>query len=75
MAHKAENMKFLTDINKETNMVDSKCFKKEIHRFENREFIIPSGYDEILRNYYGEYMKLPPKNQRISNHYFSAYRK
>lgn len=30
-------------------------------------------YDEYLKNMYGDYMKLPPKEQQISNHDFTAY--
>lgn len=33
--------------------------------FEGHSFYIPNGYDRILRNIYGDYMVLPPENQRI----------
>lgn len=32
-------------------------------------------YDPVLRQTYGDYMKLPPENERIGHHYYSAYRK
>lgn len=41
--------------------------------FEGRKFLIPSGYDELLTNMYGDYMKLPPAEQRVSNHDFVAW--
>lgn len=41
------------------------------HKFENHNFYIPKKYDELLRNYYGNYMKLPPKEKQVSNHYIS----
>lgn len=41
------------------------------HRFENHYFYIPKKYDEFLKNYYGDYMKLPPKDKQISNHLIS----
>lgn len=34
------------------------------HRFETIEVKIPSGYEEILRITYGDYMKYPPVDQR-----------
>ena len=38
------------------------------HKFENQEFYIPAGYDKILRIFYGNYMLLPPKEQREGHH-------
>ena len=40
--------------------------------FEGCEFCAPVGYDEILKIEYGEYMKLPPEDQRV-RHDFEAY--
>lgn len=36
--------------------------------FEGRKFEVPGGYHEILRTYYGDYMKLPPVSQRKQHH-------
>lgn len=36
--------------------------------FEDRKFNIASGYDTILKSYYGDYMQLPPIDKRISPH-------
>ena len=36
--------------------------------FENRKFPIYSGYDEMLRIFYGDYMKLPPIKERVCKH-------
>ena len=41
--------------------------------FEGNLFFAPIGYDEYLHGVYGDYMKLPPANQRVSHHAFSAY--
>ena len=41
--------------------------------FEGRKYKIPAGYDEYLRESYGEYMQLPPKDKRVSTHKFKAY--
>ena len=31
--------------------------------------IIPNGYEQILTSIYGDYMKLPPENERFPHHY------
>lgn len=43
--------------------------------FEDDTFLIPCGYDEILRDAYGDYMQLPPEEDRVAHHYYKAYRK
>ena len=32
-------------------------------------------YDKVLRHTYGDYMKLPPKEERIGHHYYKVYQK
>lgn len=32
--------------------------------FENREFFVMKGYDAVLRRRYGDYMEIPPEDQR-----------
>lgn len=55
------------------------CFKRKACNssiainFEGRQFMTMSGYDEYLTATYGNYMKLPPENQRVSHHAFEAY--
>lgn len=41
--------------------------------FEGKQYPIPVGYDEWLTNFYGDYMKLPPVEKRVSHHKFIAY--
>ena len=36
--------------------------------FEGRTFKIMKGYDRVLRNIYGDYMQLPPEDQRQPKH-------
>ena len=36
--------------------------------FEGRTFQIMKGYDRVLRNIYGDYMQLPPEDQRQPKH-------
>ena len=33
-------------------------------QFEGREAFVPGNYDAFLRGYYGDYMKIPPKEKQ-----------
>ena len=35
-----------------------------VHSFEDSEMTIPKNYDSILKECYGDYMKLPPIEER-----------
>lgn len=49
-------------------------FEKTIrHQFESIEIDIPEGYDSILRHTFGDYMQLPPDNQRGNQHELEVY--
>ena len=41
--------------------------------FEGHEFQCIADYDAYLTQHYGNYMQLPPKESRVSNHDFTAY--
>jgi phosphorylcholine metabolism protein LicD len=49
-------------------------FKKSVfinqrtHDFENYQFLIPNKPEVILEEIYGDFMQLPPKNQRVAPH-------
>ena len=43
--------------------------------FEGTNLPVPKGYDEVLRNFYGDYMQLPPEEKRVAHHYYTAYLK
>ncbi|WP_295916209.1 phosphorylcholine transferase LicD [uncultured Anaerovibrio sp.] len=44
-------------------------------KFEDYEFRIPKQFDEVLRHGYGNYMILPPEQERIGHHYYKVYKK
>lgn len=41
--------------------------------FENHRLKVMGGYDQCLRNYYGDYMQLPPIEKRVTHHSFEAF--
>ena len=41
--------------------------------FQHLELPAPSGYDVYLKHLYGNYMQLPPPEQRVSTHDFKIY--
>ena len=44
-------------------------------KFEDYTFKIPRAYDKLLKIWYGDYMQLPPEEDRIYHHLYTAYRK
>lgn len=47
--------------------------KRILFKFEDSQFYVPSGYDGWLRHIYGDYMKLPPKEDQIHKHEVNNY--
>jgi O-antigen/teichoic acid export membrane protein/phosphorylcholine metabolism protein LicD len=45
------------------------------HIFGDQDFSIPHEFEYCLKAGYGDYMKLPPKEQRIGHHDYSAFLK
>jgi len=41
--------------------------------FEDDSFPVPTGYDAYLTELYGDYMKLPPKEQQVTRHHIEAF--
>lgn len=51
-------------------------FNKRVEvKFEDSIFYAPIGYDKILRDEYGDYMNLPPKDQQIPHHVINTFYK
>lgn len=61
----------------ETKECLDKCdFEKSVDvEFNGEIFKAPQGYDRLLRKTYGDYMQLPPEEERIAHHYYRAYEK
>lgn len=41
--------------------------------FENHKFHATKHYHKMLKRIYGDYLKLPPEDKRVSHHIFDAY--
>lgn len=58
----------------EREMVNPEVFDKMILvPFEGKMYSIPEKYDEWLTAVFGDYMQLPPVEQRVSHHNFQAF--
>lgn len=56
-------------------MCDRRVFDSFVEvEFEGKQYKAPVGWDEWLTCYYGDYMQLPPENERVTHHSFVAYR-
>lgn len=87
--NKLDKIAILTNANnKESKMVNNivwcykdekACFlRKDLNEyidveFEGHKFKSIVGYDNFLRAHYGNYMQLPPEDQRNPHHGFAAY--
>ena len=59
---------FCSAIN-EKSLCHASCL--EDAKFEDKEFLIPKEYDEVLRVAYGDYMQLPPEEDRVPHHHLT----
>jgi lipopolysaccharide cholinephosphotransferase len=65
---------FISPYSKYKNRHRKSIFTERIKvQFEDGEFWAPKGYDEYLRNIYGDYMQLPPKEQQKTHHANNVY--
>ena len=56
-----------------TGALPKSVYEKDYNEFEGHEFCVPRGYDAWLTKFYGNYMKLPPKEERIPSHEGDSY--
>lgn len=56
---------------KKSYFESGECFKE----FNGEMFRVPIEYDKCLKAMYGNYMELPPKEQRVAHHYYRAFKK
>lgn len=60
---------------KEKEVFTKKVFEDLIEvPFEHLLLPAPKQYDSILKQYYGDYMILPPKEKQFYSHEFEAYK-
>ena len=57
-----------------TGALAKEVYEKDYVDFEGHRFCIPKGYDEWLTRFFGDYMKLPPEEDRVV-HEFECYQK
>ena len=71
--YKIENSKFITELcagpHYMKNEYPKEIFSSVIYKnFEGHLMPLPGGYDSYLKIAFGDYMKLPPKENRIPHH-------
>ena len=63
------------------NSKKTQIYEKDVFRetkmlvFEGKMYPVPIGYAELLETLYGDYMKLPPIEERITHHDFNVWYK
>lgn len=69
-----EKVGYLSSLNGMKDIVDKDLIAETIEcSFESHKYNIPTGYDEYLNRLYGDYMQIPPEQQRLSTHVFEAW--
>src|SRR5258706_6411622 len=61
-------MKDFGQLNLGTYLTEKEYSKIIKSKFEDTEASIPQGWHTYLKRQYGNYMKLPPEEKRVSNH-------
>ena len=75
MAYDFDKSNYICSVN------DMECFRFSrdsvkdyvMVQFEGEEYRAPIGYDEVLTQQYGDYMKLPPVEERVTHHVNNVY--
>ena len=71
---KSDYVGYILDTHFLQTKVKRECYSKTIQlEFEGEFFQCPAGYDTILTQLYGNYMKLPPIEEQQPHHFYHAY--
>jgi len=71
-----EDSDFCTCYSDLASVYPSRLFQERIMvRFEDAEFWAPRDFDAVLREDYGDYMQLPPENERKPHHIMNTFYK
>ena len=55
---------------------ETQDFDKSVNKsFEGNELAVPLNYDKLLTQTYGDYMQLPPEEDRIGHHFYTVTKK
>lgn len=57
-----------------TGALPKSIYEKSSGEFEGHTFCIPKGYDAWLKSFFGDYMKIPPEEDRIQHEYEAYYK-
>ena len=69
-----EKCSLMCDLTDLTPVIVPKSYLEKITlSFEGQQFCVPAGYDKWLTGLFGDYMQLPPEEQRVSIHGMKAY--
>lgn len=60
-------------LRKDKEIIERSCFDIIQIEFEGKKYNAPSGFDKYLHNMYGEYMKVPSKDEQIMCHNMKAF--
>ena len=62
--HNASKLAYCMEVNEVFQYSKESVFPLKEHVFEGYKFFIPTNYDAYLKEYFGDYMQLPPKDKR-----------
>ena len=71
-----ENSKYIAEMVWDAEIIpyEKKWFSNyQYTKFEDISVRIPEGYDEFLKCHYGNYMELPPLDERVGQHDYDIY--
>lgn len=72
-SHPVNNKKKCAVLELDSSIMNTEYFEKCNVSFEGEIVIAPREYDKILTLWYGDYMKIPNEEDRISNHDFEVF--